>query len=234
MRLTVLGCNGPYPAAAGACSGYLLEGGGARVLLDCGTGVLARLTAQLPPEELDAVVLTHLHYDHVSDMLPLIYRCQAMGKRLRVFLPMQESGMLTLLREGFDMTDIAAGGRIGGLALAALPVRHPVPAYAVRLTDEESKSLCYTGDTNTRPGLAQFAAGADVLLADACFTDALWDEKKPHLSARLAGRLAREAEAKRLVLTHFRPDICVQTLLEEARQEFAPVCAAQAGLTLCW
>ena len=41
MKLTVLGCNGPYPAAGGACSGYLLETGDTRVLLDCGAGALA-------------------------------------------------------------------------------------------------------------------------------------------------------------------------------------------------
>ena len=234
MRLTVLGCNGPYPAAEGACSGYLLESGGTRVLLDCGTGVLARLTAFVPPEELDAVVLTHLHYDHMSDMLPLIYRCQAVGKRLKVFFPMQENPLCDLLRAGYDTADIAAGGCVGAIALAALPVRHPVPAYAVRLTDVEGKSLCYTGDTNTRPGLAQFAQGADVLLADACFTDALWDEKKPHLSARLAAILAREAGTKQLVLTHFRPDIDRQTLLREARQEYAAASMAQIGLRLAW
>ncbi len=234
MRLTVLGCNGPYPAAEGACSGYLLESGGTRMLLDCGTGVLARLTALLPPEELDAVVLSHLHYDHMSDMLPLIYRCQAAGKRLRVFMPMQENLLRALLCESFDTADIAAGGCVGAIVLTTLPVRHPILAYAVRLTDMEGKSLCYTGDTNTCPGLAQFAQGADMLLADACFTDALWDEKKPHLSARLAAILAREAGAKRLTLTHLRPDIDRQTLLSEARQEYASACMAQAGLRLAW
>ena len=38
MKLTVLGCYGPYPPAGGACSGYLLEEGGTRVLIDCGNG----------------------------------------------------------------------------------------------------------------------------------------------------------------------------------------------------
>ena len=83
MKLTVLGCNGPYPAAGGACSGYLLEAENTRVLLDCGTGVLAALPARMAPEELDAVVLSHLHYDHMSDMLPLIYRMQGKKRRNR-------------------------------------------------------------------------------------------------------------------------------------------------------
>ena len=87
MKLTVLGCNGPYPEPGGACSGYLLENGATRVLIDCGTGVLARLTAIMPPEKLDAVILSHLHYDHMSDMLPMIYKLQGTGKKLPVYAP---------------------------------------------------------------------------------------------------------------------------------------------------
>ena len=75
MKLTVLGCNGPYPAPGGACSGYLLQEGDTGVLRDCGAGVLAQLEKHMPPQNLTAIVLSHLHYDHMSDMLPLIYRC---------------------------------------------------------------------------------------------------------------------------------------------------------------
>ena len=74
MRLTVLGCNGPYPAPEGACSGYLVEAEGAALQLDLGSGVLARLTGRMPPEELTALLFSHWHGDHCSDLLPLIYR----------------------------------------------------------------------------------------------------------------------------------------------------------------
>ena len=78
MRLTILGNNGPFPAPGGACSGYLVESdsGETRILLDCGTGVLAHLTQLTPDIHLDAVVLSHLHYDHMSDMLPMHYYFQ--------------------------------------------------------------------------------------------------------------------------------------------------------------
>ena len=73
MQLKILGNNGPYPAPGGACSGYLLtsDSGQTRVLIDCGPGVLSRLTADCMPGELDAVLLSHLHYDHMSDILPM-------------------------------------------------------------------------------------------------------------------------------------------------------------------
>ena len=232
MKLTVLGCNGPYPEVGGACSGYLLEAGDPRVLLDCGTGTLAALTAILPPERLDAIVLSHLHYDHMSDMLPLIYRMQ--GKpRLSVYAPMEPAGVRALLEGAFDLHDIAAGGQIGCLTMTALPVRHPAPCWAARY-EAEGKAFCYTGDTNTCPALAGFARDCDLLLADACFTDAQWAEGKPHLSARLAAEAARDAQAGHLLLTHFTPGSDRAALLEEAQAVYPQAALARAGLTVAF
>ena len=232
MKLTVLGCNGPYPAAGGACSGYLLEAGDTRVLLDCGAGALAALTAVMPPEELDAVVLSHLHYDHMSDMLPLIYRMQG-KKRLPVYAPMEPADVRGLLASAFDLRDIAAGGAIGGLTMKAFPVRHPVPCFATRF-EAAGKVFCYTGDTNTCDGLATFARGCDLLLIDACFSEALWAENKPHLSARLAAETAREAEARHVTLTHFTPGSDLSVLLREARAVYPQAALAEAGLSVAF
>ena len=73
MYLTILGNNGPFPAPGGACSSYLLESdsGETKLLIDAGTGSLARLMDIARPETLDAVVLSHLHFDHMSDLLPM-------------------------------------------------------------------------------------------------------------------------------------------------------------------
>ena len=90
MRLHLLGVNGPYPQSNGANSGYLLEAGDALFQFDFGAGVLARLTALAPPESLRAIFLSHWHFDHTSDLLPLIYRLQAEGKTLPVYAPVDE------------------------------------------------------------------------------------------------------------------------------------------------
>ncbi|MDR7428280.1 MAG: MBL fold metallo-hydrolase, partial [Armatimonadota bacterium] len=71
MRLTVLGRWSPYPPAGGACPGYLVEAAGQRLLLDCGTGTLANLQSIASIFELTAVVITHLHPDHVLDVFVL-------------------------------------------------------------------------------------------------------------------------------------------------------------------
>jgi ribonuclease BN (tRNA processing enzyme) len=228
MKLTVLGCNGPYPEPGGACSGYLLQDENTNILLDCGSGVLAQLEKILPPERLTAVILSHLHYDHMSDMLPMIYRCPG----LKVYLPGEPSQVRQLLEGAFDLQDISRGGRIGTLCMQSCPGRHPVPSYAVRIENAAGKGFVYTGDTNTCAALADFAKDCDFLLADGCFSVSQWQENKPHLSACLAGELAAQARAKALMVTHFTPGYDANLLLQEAKKAYPAACFAKMGLTV--
>lgn len=230
MQLTVLGCNGPYPGQNAPTSGYLLEDGNTRVLLDCGSGVLAQVMATVKQDGLTAVVLSHLHYDHMSDMLPLVFYCQMNGVHLPVYLPMHPSPVLELLRGAFELHDIAEGGQIGSLKMTCMPVRHPVPAYAARYENAQGQALCYTGDTNTCEGLAAFCKDCDLLLADACFTQEQWAENKPHLSAHLASKLALEAKAKKLVLTHFPGMSQALECAEEGQKVYPEAMMAYPGL----
>src|ERR671930_914452 len=73
MRLTVLGKSPSWQDVDGACSGYLIEDGGATLLLDCGNGVFAKLREHLDYTELDAVLISHLHADHFLDLVPYAY-----------------------------------------------------------------------------------------------------------------------------------------------------------------
>src|SRR5215207_8386244 len=73
MRITVLGKSPAWTDAGGACSGYLVEDGAARLLLDCGNGIFGRLAAAVDPFGLDGVVITHVHADHVLDLVPFAY-----------------------------------------------------------------------------------------------------------------------------------------------------------------
>ena len=70
MRITVLGKSPAWQDADGACSGYLVEGGGQTVLLDCGPGVFAKLRRHVDYVDVDAVVISHLHADHILDLVP--------------------------------------------------------------------------------------------------------------------------------------------------------------------
>ena len=224
MKLTILGMNGPFPAPGGATSGYLLTADGAALALDLGSGCLANLTARVAPERLTALLLSHWHYDHCADLLPLIFRLEACAQQpLHVYAPVDESSLVRQAVQKCAMIvlhDVAPHTEFGisnsEFRISASPARHPVPALMYRITDG-TKTLCYTGDTNTVDGLADFAQGADLLLADGLFPTAAWAEGKPHLSAAHCAQLAQEAGAKQLVITHLNPTIDPETLLKEAR-----------------
>lgn len=233
MRLHLLGVNGPFPQSDGATSGYLLETGDTLIQMDLGSGVLGRLTALTAPESLNALFLTHWHFDHTADLSVLIYRLEAAGAVLPVFAPADpDSAMRRIVQSAscFDLTDIAPGQvyTVGTASVAVGPARHPVPAVGLRI-EAENKCLGYTGDTNTMPGLADFYRNCDLLLADGLFPANNWAEGKPHLSAALASALARDASVKRLVLTHLNPMFAPETLLSEARPLFSDVTLAEAG-----
>ena len=69
----MLGKSPAWQDAGGACSGYLVEDGGAAVLMDCGNGVFAKLRRHRDYRRVDAVVLSHLHPDHFLDLVPYAY-----------------------------------------------------------------------------------------------------------------------------------------------------------------
>ena len=222
MRLTILGNNGPFPAPGGATSGYLLTSGETRICFDLGSGTLSRLTALTPPEELTALVLSHWHYDHCADVLPLIFRLEACAEQpLHVYAPADGNSLVRKAVQAcakIVLHDVQPGDSvlIAGLQVSVHMARHPVPAVMYRV-EAEGKVFCYTGDTNTVEGLAEFADHADFLLADGLFTDAAWAEGKPHLSARHVAELAEAAHVRRFVITHLNPAIDPATLLKEAR-----------------
>lgn len=224
MKLTILGMNGPFPASGGATSGYLLTAQNAAIAIDMGTGTLAQLTARIAPESLSALLLSHWHYDHCSDVLPLIFRLEACApKPLHIYAPVDENSLVRKAVQAcarIVLHDVAPQTEFGipnsEFRIAAFPARHPVPALMYRITDG-SRTLCYTGDTNTVDSLVEFAQDADLLLADGLFPTAAWAEGKPHLSAAHAAQLAKDAGAKKLVITHLNPAIDPETLLKEAR-----------------
>src|SRR5262245_34000632 len=81
MRLTVLGSSGGYPAPGSACSGYLVEDGDSRLWVDAGSGTFARLLEHCSPDELSAVLISHLHADHWTDLIVGLHALQFAFKR---------------------------------------------------------------------------------------------------------------------------------------------------------
>lgn len=228
MKLTVLGWQGPVPGAMGACSGYLLEAdSGEAIALDLGSGSLSRLMRIRKPESLSAIVLSHLHWDHISDMLPLGYLAGANS------VPVYAQEGPAFARQALESVGWQLRAHedcaVGPFRLRFLPARHPVAASCVRV-ECEGKVFIYTGDTNMLSGLTDFAAGADLLLADAGLIEADWAENKPHLSPRLCASLADECGAKKLILTHLAAKNDPSDVYKEAAALRPDAIVAREGL----
>jgi ribonuclease BN (tRNA processing enzyme) len=233
LSLTVLGCDGSYPGPGGACSGYLLSAGSTHLWLDAGPGTLANLQQYLPVEELDAVVLTHSHIDHWSDLEHLAVACHWVVKRTPV--PVYAPFEAELLRVGeavqalsWNCIDDEQRLDLGVLSLVFARTDHPVATLAVRAELGERR-IVYTADTGPAWKPATLGPEPDLLLSEATYLSDREGDLQ-HLSARQAGEMARDAGAKRLVLTHMWPRIDRDAARKEAEVAFgSPVEVASIG-----
>jgi ribonuclease BN (tRNA processing enzyme) len=228
-RLVVLGSCGAWPEPGRACSGFLLEHQGFRVVLDLGYDTFSRLAQRVQStvaDGVDAVVVTHSHPDHMVD-LHALFRARWFGRRRAASVPVfAADGVIERLRglEDGDADDIAAvfdvyplpadPYDVGPFTLSSWLLPHFVPNAGVRLSSA-SLTVSYTGDTGDTgpdPTLALLGRDADLFIVEAsdrnqgASAQPAADGVSLHMSGRDAGQAASAANAHRLMLTHFWPD----------------------------
>ncbi len=241
MILHILGSSGTYPVLGRPASGYIVEENGTKILCDLGSGTFDVLLRDHSPEDLDAVIVSHRHADHCSDVLALYhYLAYGLGikKRLPLYAPSDTLEALvgfSASESGFANafeTRIADGTTsIGGIDISFTPANHSVPAVVSRLSGEH-RSLAYTGDTGVGGGWEESVRGVDLLLSEASLQgdEPAWQF---HLTAADAGRIARRMEVGRLVLTHIPPHLDSTRSIEQAEATFdRPVALAVTGGTI--
>lgn len=214
--LTIVGCAPAWGNPGEACSSYLVEAGGARVLLDCGSGAFAALW-KLDDRPLDAIVLSHMHHDHVADLIPFGYARRYTGLREwpapRLLAPpggLERLAALAVAGGGraghldgpFRLEEYAAGQpiEVGDARIVLAPLRHPGVSHAIRV-EADGRALVYSGDTGLTPALAVHARGASLLVCEATYGEG-GPSDDVHSSAADAGRAATDAGVDRLVLVH--------------------------------
>ena len=257
MRLTVVGCAGSFPHGDSAASSYLVEADDAqgrtwRVVLDLGNGASGPLHRFVEPGDLDAVAISHLHSDHVADVVVLnVYlRYHPAGSRgpVRLLAPTGTPERLAEIAGSDPATDTDGqfdfeewadrrAVRVGPFEIEPVLVNHPIEAYGVRVTGpaegdpQRRVTLAYTGDTDDCPALDDLARDADLLLSEAAFLEGQADELRGvHLTGLRAGQVAARAGVRRLVLTHLVAWNDAAVSLAEARSAFAgPIDVAETG-----
>jgi len=245
VRLTILGRSPARPNPGEACAGYLLEGGGSRVLLDVGPGVVAQLLRTTTPDQLDAVVVSHMHTDHCLDLVTLRY-CypwiDVAKQRLTVVVPPGATAQLAEMALGagyqnfFDKSFIFVehdGKRpieIGNLRFEPDETQHYVRTWGFRVSatgegEDSEKVFAYSADAGPCDALPRIADTADLFLCEAGLRSLAEDDPAPqsrgHLLPSEAAAVARKARSKRLLLTHIPLNADDGTwAMDEARSMF--------------
>ncbi len=228
MKITVIGHWGGFPRVGEATSGYLIEHDNYRLLLECGSGVVSSIQKIADLGKLDAVLITHYHYDHCCDIGPLQYARQIktqlgeISKSLPIYAPKGE--FFSLLKwedytcgESFDEASILS---LGPFEISFIKNNHPVEAYSVKIKCG-SKILSFTSDTSYFDELSNFFYGSDLLIAECSFYAHMDGSKAGHLNSAQAGTLAENAKVKKLLLTHLPHFGNHNDLLLQAKEHYS-------------
>ncbi len=213
MRVSFLGTGGYHPSERRHTACILLPEIG--VVLDAGTGMF-RVLERSATRDL-SVFLTHAHLDHVVG-LPYLLVPMLLGQLGRVCLsgaPEHLEAVRTHLfaealfpvMPAFEIVPVdncpplAGGGLVKHCRL-----QHPGGVVGFRF-DWPGKSLAYVTDTFADGSYTDFLKGVDLLIHECNFPDeaAEWAKKTGHSHASAVARVARDAQVKRLMLTHLDP-----------------------------
>jgi ribonuclease BN (tRNA processing enzyme) len=228
MRLTILGSSASTPTRTNAASGYLVEHEDATLWMDAGTGTYMELAKLTDPGHIDAVVISHMHVDHCSDLFGLygyLAYGPSDGNPVPVFLPRGGARKFEefvgasaghVFNDVLDFHEVAAPdtAQIGPLSLSFGTSVHSVTANVTRIK---------AGDS--------VLSGADLLLCESSLVGVRDAETyRFHLTAKETGQIASRAGVGRLVLTHIPHTIDPEQAVNEASAHFSgPVSYAAPG-----
>jgi ribonuclease BN (tRNA processing enzyme) len=237
IRLTVLGSSGGCPGPGNPASGYLIRHSDTTIWCDAGSGTFMSLMDHVDPDDVDAIVISHVHTDHCADLVAF-YGYMAYGPSGTIPVPVYvppntvEPIASFVRAEGehvFFMTmefnEVGAGDEvtIGSISVRFAETNHPVPTVASRY-EIDGRSLAYSGDTGPGGGYPALLRGCTTALCEATIQGPRDDQTYPyHLTAGEAGAVAARAGVERLILTHLSPTLTPQASIDEAATTFGSV-----------
>ncbi|RAY15802.1 MBL fold metallo-hydrolase [Actinomadura craniellae] len=219
MRVTIIGCSGSFPGPENAASCYLVEAEGFTLMIDLGSGALGALARYHDVHDIDAIYISHLHYDHCIDLcgywVARRFGPEGMMPKIPVYGPADTEAQLARacnlspgpgigMQESFDFQTLTPGSfDIGPFAVTTARMNHPTETFGLRI-EQGGAAFAYSADTGESDTLVRLADQADMFLCEAS-----WSERcltpDLHLTGREAGEHAIRAGADKLVLTHLIP-----------------------------
>jgi len=224
MKLTILGSGSCVPSKRRAPSGYLLESGTDKILLDGGSGTLRQIAkAGINYSSIQTVMYTHFHVDHTAELLPLLFArkhdpSQLRSKKLNIYGP---EGMLEhIIRlDGFagswvykdndsiTIKELKVNDEVmlGGCTVSCHSTYHQPESLGYRFRSDNGKIFSYTGDTDRGERLIPLLQDADIAVAECSFPDS--SKARGHLTPSEIAQIAENADVKKLLLTHMYPEM---------------------------
>ncbi len=252
MEIIILGSGTCVPSIRRAGPAACVRTEGYTILIDSSSGTLRQLVkAGIDYSDVDMILYTHLHPDHVGEFVPFIFATKyAPGyTRTRPVLILAAEGFgefyqglkaafgewVEPLAGKLDISEIPVAMKSSmqypPLTISTIPVRHTPQSLAYRLKDSSGRSVVFSGDTDYCEELIDLAQGADMLVSECAAPEG---GKIPgHLTPSEAGRIAMAAGVKKLVLTHFYPECDRHDMVTPCMKEYdGPVILAEDFMRL--
>ncbi len=241
FRITVIGCSGTYSSTGSSCSSYLVRTPTTSVLLDAGPGSSIELQRHIDLAALDAIIISHEHPDHWTE-LPILYHAYRYGIERAGVPTYGTAGTKRLLdtvspeaaSTAFSWTTITADSAltIGDVSFSFSETDHPVETLAI-LARSADATIGYSADTGPGWSPEAFDEKIDVFVYETTLPESLEDTGIPHVSGREAGTRATAADVGHLVITHVPPGHDSADREISARTTFSgQISVAEPGLTI--
>lgn len=241
IELTVLGTQSPYAKEKNACPSFLLQYKNHKVLLDCGSGS-HRFFPMQDMENL-CIIISHFHRDHYNDIYNYLYSSYVYKNQkklttpIQLYLPNKPKSIYNDIKNAklsFSTCKKISKNqtfKFGDFIFEFIKIKHSnhIVSFATKIKTD-NKTIIYTGDCSykSKEEISEFANNCDLLI---CESSLLKKHEFPkycnHLTAEQAGEIAKEAKAKKLILTHFWPNENTQNYLIEAKNVFKNVFIAK-------
>jgi ribonuclease BN (tRNA processing enzyme) len=226
MKVVFLGTNGWYDTATGNTICTLVQTERYDLLLDAGNGI-HHVEKHIDGGKPVFLLLSHFHVDHIEGLHILVkFRflkglciCGPAGSReiLGTFLKAPFTVPLAELPYPARILELPEETSSLPFPVEVLPLRHSSFILGFRIA-VDGRIVSYCPDTGYCENAVTLARSADLLITECAFKQGQSSENWPHLNPETAAGIALEAEAKRLVLTHFDAGV-YQTLPERKEAE---------------
>ncbi len=237
MILRILGSVSPYPKADNNCVGYFIydTNNNQKILLDCGNGITRLMKFPSDLENL-TIIISHLHKDHYADLSAIAYASYVyhnlglLNSKVKVYIPnskdLEDYHYLTNYGTenymDFYEYDEKTELNINGINVSFCQTQHNIKTFAMNVIKENVK-ISYSADTGFDENISTFFQNADILICESSFLKHQKNGNINHLSAEEAGILAKKSNTRKLILSHFWPEIDKSNYLNEAESVFENV-----------